>query len=158
MAAAETLVQSLLKQFHYLLVQRKRLKPCSFGRSAKGQVPPIRKMIPLVRLNLEESCCVSGKSDDFVVPTKLANKAGTPVAESMEGTESPKSSCVRIWASLNQFTNRRSEASIASMGIYSVHSITSRIFATENQIGTGTTSQSWRKGTLRIWLQKKLAA
>ena len=28
---------------------------------------------------------VSGKSDDFVVPTKLANKAGTPAAESMEG-------------------------------------------------------------------------
>ena len=35
---------------------------------------------------------VSGKSDDFVVPTKWANKAGTPVAESMEGRRSPKSS------------------------------------------------------------------
>ena len=33
----------------------------------------------------------SGKSDDFVVPTKLANKTGTPVAESMEGRRSPKS-------------------------------------------------------------------
>ena len=39
---------------------------------------------------------VSGKSDDFVVPTKLANKTGTPVAESMEGRRSPKSSCVRF--------------------------------------------------------------
>jgi hypothetical protein len=39
---------------------------------------------------------VSGKSDDFVVPTKLANKTGTPAAESMEGRESPKSSCVRF--------------------------------------------------------------
>jgi len=35
---------------------------------------------------------VSGKSDDFIVPTKWANKAGTPVAESMEGRRSPKSS------------------------------------------------------------------
>jgi len=26
---------------------------------------------------------VSGKSDDFIVPTKWANKAGTPVAESI---------------------------------------------------------------------------
>jgi len=34
---------------------------------------------------------VFGKSDDFVVPTKWANKAGTPVAESMEGSRSPKS-------------------------------------------------------------------
>jgi hypothetical protein len=34
---------------------------------------------------------VSGKSDDFVVPTKLATKTGTPVAESMEGRRSPKS-------------------------------------------------------------------
>ena len=39
---------------------------------------------------------VSGKSDDFVVPTKLANKTGTPVADSMEGRRSPKSSCVRF--------------------------------------------------------------
>jgi hypothetical protein len=39
---------------------------------------------------------VSGKSDDFVVPTKLANKTGTPVAESMEGRRSSKSSCVRF--------------------------------------------------------------
>ena len=39
---------------------------------------------------------VSAKSDDFVVPTKLANKTGTPVAESMEGRRSPKSSCVRF--------------------------------------------------------------
>lgn len=39
---------------------------------------------------------VSEKSDDFVVPTKLANKAGTPAAESMEGRGSPKSSCVRF--------------------------------------------------------------
>ena len=39
---------------------------------------------------------VSGKSDDFVVPTKLANKTGTPAAESMEGRGSPKSGCVRF--------------------------------------------------------------
>ena len=39
---------------------------------------------------------VFGKSDDFVVPTKLANKTGTPVAESMEVRRSPKSSCVRF--------------------------------------------------------------
>ena len=39
---------------------------------------------------------VSGKSDDFVVPTKLANKTGTPAAESMEGRGSPKSSRVRF--------------------------------------------------------------
>jgi hypothetical protein len=37
---------------------------------------------------------VSGKSDDFVVPTKLASKTGTPAAESMKGRRSPKSSCV----------------------------------------------------------------
>jgi len=36
------------------------------------------------------------KSYDFVVSTKLANKTGTPVAESMEGRRSPKSSCVRF--------------------------------------------------------------
>ena len=35
-------------------------------------------------------------SDDFVVPTKWANKAGTPVAESMEGRRSPKSRYVRL--------------------------------------------------------------
>ena len=35
-------------------------------------------------------------SDDFVVPTKWANKAGTPVAESMEGRRSPKSRSVRF--------------------------------------------------------------
>ena len=35
-------------------------------------------------------------SDDFVVPTKWANKAGTPVAESMEGRRSPKSRSVRL--------------------------------------------------------------
>ena len=34
---------------------------------------------------------VSGKSDDFVVPTKWANKAGTPVTEFIEGRRSPKS-------------------------------------------------------------------
>jgi hypothetical protein len=34
---------------------------------------------------------VPGESDDFVVPTKWANKTGTPVAESMEGRRSPKS-------------------------------------------------------------------
>jgi hypothetical protein len=39
---------------------------------------------------------VSGKSDDFLVSTMLANKTGTPVAESMEGRRSPKSSCVRF--------------------------------------------------------------
>ena len=35
-------------------------------------------------------------SDDFVVPTKWANKTGTPVAESMEGRRSPKSRSVRL--------------------------------------------------------------
>ena len=35
-------------------------------------------------------------SDEFVVPTKWANKAGTPVAESMEGRRSPKSRYVRL--------------------------------------------------------------
>ena len=39
---------------------------------------------------------VSGQSDDFVVPTKWANKTGTPVAEFMEGRRSPKSSYVRM--------------------------------------------------------------
>ena len=32
------------------------------------------------------------KSDDFIVPTKRANKAGTPVAEFVEGRRSPKGS------------------------------------------------------------------
>ena len=32
---------------------------------------------------------VSGKSDDFVVPTKLANKTGTPAAESVARKGSP---------------------------------------------------------------------
>jgi hypothetical protein len=31
---------------------------------------------------------VTGESDDFVVPTKWANKAGTPAAESMEERKS----------------------------------------------------------------------
>ena len=35
---------------------------------------------------------VSRKSDDFVVPSMWANKAGTPVAESMEASRPPKSS------------------------------------------------------------------
>jgi hypothetical protein len=37
---------------------------------------------------------VSGKADDFVVPTKLTNKTGTPAAESMVGKGSSKNSCV----------------------------------------------------------------
>ena len=39
---------------------------------------------------------VGRNSDDFVVPTKWANKAGTPVAESMEGRRSPKSRHVQL--------------------------------------------------------------
>ena len=39
---------------------------------------------------------VPGESDDFVVPTKWANKTGTPAAESMKGRRSPKSSHVRL--------------------------------------------------------------
>ena len=38
---------------------------------------------------------VSGKSDDLVVPTKRANKAGTPVAESVEGRRSTKGKSVQ---------------------------------------------------------------
>ena len=46
-------------------------------------------------------------SDDFVVPTKWANKAGTPVAESMEGRRSPTSRYVRLAVTL--YTVPRSE-------------------------------------------------
>ncbi len=36
-----------------------------------------------------------GKSDDFIVPAKRANKTGTPAAEFVEGRRSPKRSHVR---------------------------------------------------------------
>jgi hypothetical protein len=39
---------------------------------------------------------VSGKSVDFVVTTKLANKTGTTVAKSMDGRRSPRNRCVRF--------------------------------------------------------------
>jgi hypothetical protein len=39
---------------------------------------------------------VDGKSDDFIVPTKRANKTGTPAAEFVEGRRSPKRSHVRF--------------------------------------------------------------
>ena len=40
-------------------------------------------------------------SDDFVVPTKWANKTATPVVESMERRMSPKSKSVRLAVTLD---------------------------------------------------------
>ncbi len=39
---------------------------------------------------------VSRKSDDPIVPAKWANKAGTPVAESMEERGSPKGNALTV--------------------------------------------------------------
>jgi hypothetical protein len=49
--------------------------------------------------NLTEGTAVmnaNGKSDDFIVPAKRANKTGTPAAEFAEGRKSPKRSHVRF--------------------------------------------------------------
>ncbi len=55
-----------------------------------------------------------GESDDLIVPTKQANKAGTPVAESVEGSGSTKGNAFQT---ATRRTQSRKSMSIGLRGV-----------------------------------------